>query len=440
MAGTSIDGLVSGLSTSDLISQLMQVESLPKQKLQAKITTHQSTQGALQQINTKLKSLFTAADGLTTADAFTAVKATSSSDAVTATAIAGAATGQLTFKVDELAKAHVVTSEFATAATPVVDLVAGLKITINGTQTPITVAANKNTPQGVADAINAANLAVKAAAVEIGGGKVVLQLTATKTGLVNGLTVDGTLQAVNEATPPQDAEITVGTGAGAYTVKSSTNSFTSLMSGVTLTVSATTPTSDVTVGVTRDVSAIGDKIKAMVDAANFALADISLKSAPDSTTSPLKGNALIRQTASSVLGAVGGGMQTTVGGVTTYTSYSGIGVELDKSGRLTFDKSAFVAAFEKDPTGTQALVKDGLAKALKDVADTATNSTTGTLTQILKTGETYERRLNAEVTNWDSRLALRKQALQRQFSGLEVALSKMKQQSSWLAGQIASLG
>ena len=40
---------------------------------------------------------------------------------------------------------------------------------------------------------------------------------------------------------------------------------------------------------------------------------------------------------------------------------------------------------------------------------------------------------------WDVRLDLRKTALQRQFSGLEVALGKMQQQSSWLAGQLAGL-
>ena len=47
--------------------------------------------------------------------------------------------------------------------------------------------------------------------------------------------------------------------------------------------------------------------------------------------------------------------------------------------------------------------------------------------------------LNDQVSAWDIRLDLRKATLQRQFSGLEVALSKMQQQSSWLAGQLASL-
>ena len=40
---------------------------------------------------------------------------------------------------------------------------------------------------------------------------------------------------------------------------------------------------------------------------------------------------------------------------------------------------------------------------------------------------------------WDTRLELRRSGLEKQFSNLEVALGKMKQQSSWLAGQLAGL-
>jgi flagellar hook-associated protein 2 len=47
--------------------------------------------------------------------------------------------------------------------------------------------------------------------------------------------------------------------------------------------------------------------------------------------------------------------------------------------------------------------------------------------------------LNDQVSAWDVRLDQRKIALQRQFTNLEVAMGKMKQQSSWLAGQLANL-
>jgi flagellar hook-associated protein 2 len=47
--------------------------------------------------------------------------------------------------------------------------------------------------------------------------------------------------------------------------------------------------------------------------------------------------------------------------------------------------------------------------------------------------------LNDQVEAWDARLATRRSALQRQYSALEVALGKLKDQQSWLSGQLAGL-
>ena len=107
--GSSVDGLVSGLSTSQLISQLMQAESAPQQRLKDKVTAENTALTAYQTVNTKLSSLKTAADALTSLSSWTAVKATSSSDAVVVTAAAGASAGDLTFNVTKVAKASVVT-------------------------------------------------------------------------------------------------------------------------------------------------------------------------------------------------------------------------------------------------------------------------------------------------------------------------------------------
>lgn len=438
--GSTIDGLASGLNTSDLISQLMQVEAIPQQKLKAKVGSQTVLQGALQSINTKMKSLLTAGEALTKPEAFSIAKATSSSDAVTATAGATSTTGQLTFAVEKLAKAQVSTAKYAAADTPAIDTTIGLSIKIgSGADVPITVAADKNTPQGIADAINAAGLDVKAVAVDTGSG-LVLQLTSAKTGTASGFTVTGLTVADNVISAADDAKINVGPpgNPGSYSVTSASNSFTKLIPGVTLT--ATKVAAEVTVGVTRDVDGIAGKIQALIDTANGALSDISSKSQSSVASAPLKGNFLVRQAATSILSSVGAGYTSTVDGVSTQSSFATAGVQLDKTGRLTFDRAAFTTAYAKDPVGVQKMVTEGLATALKGVADSASNVNTGTITQVLKNGESYTKRLNDEINGWDNRLQLRQKALQRQYSGLEVALSKMKSQSSWLSGQIASLG
>jgi flagellar hook-associated protein 2 len=418
----------------------MQVESIPKQKLQEKVSNNKLLQTSLQQVNTKLKSIFNAADALTKPETYTLTSAKSSSTGVAASAASGAATGQLTFDVTSLAKAHVVTASFANATTPAVDTAVGLSISINGAA-PVAVAVDptKNTPQGIAEAINAAGLDVKAAAVDTGSGTI-LQFTSTKTGTANQFTVGGLTSGPQIATQAADASLHVGgTNPGAYTVTSSTNTFSNMMSGVTMTVSKLE--SDVTVSINQDVNGIANKIQSMVDAANTALADISLKSATGSTSAPLKGNALVRQTASSILSAVSAGQATTDGaGNTSYQTFAAAGIQLDKTGKLTFNRDTFIAAYNKDPATTQSLVQTGVATNLKALADGACNETTGTITQILATGASYETQLNTEIEGWDRRLDLRQTALQKQFTGLEVALGKMKNQSSWLSGQLAGLG
>src|SRR3954447_21996047 len=99
----SIDGLVSGMNTTDLVNQLMQAEALPQTMLKNKVTTQNKVVTAYQNINTKMAALATAAKALGGADAWGAMKATSSSDAAVVTARAGASSGSLSFKVESVA-------------------------------------------------------------------------------------------------------------------------------------------------------------------------------------------------------------------------------------------------------------------------------------------------------------------------------------------------
>ena len=75
MSGTtSISGLVSGLDTTSIISQLMQLEAAPQTLLKNKQATESSTVSALQTLNTKIASLATAATTASDADSWKASK------------------------------------------------------------------------------------------------------------------------------------------------------------------------------------------------------------------------------------------------------------------------------------------------------------------------------------------------------------------------------
>ena len=67
MSGFAVDGLVSGLDTTKLVSQLMQLERIPQQRLQATLRNQTSSVTAYQGIATRLKAVETAAAALTRA-------------------------------------------------------------------------------------------------------------------------------------------------------------------------------------------------------------------------------------------------------------------------------------------------------------------------------------------------------------------------------------
>jgi flagellar hook-associated protein 2 len=304
-----------------------------------------------------------------------------------------------------------------------------------------------DTAAGAAAAINARSIGVRAGVVNTDSGPL-LQLTATSTGTAAAFTVDGSVAAPNIVTAAADAQIAVGDPAnGGYTMSSGTNTFTGVLPGTTVTVAAVQ--AGVTVSVVRDTGQIADKIQSLVDATNAALAEIGNQTAYDAsskTAKPLAGNFAVQQLQQRLLSAVSNGD-------TGYGSFAQLGVSLDKSGQLSFDRSAFLTAYAADPDTVQATVTrsipdpdhpgktklTGLAGTLGTVATSATDTTTGSLTLAIQSRNDAVRSLNNEIDDWDVRLKTRQQDLQRQYASLEVALGKLKDQSSWLSGQIATL-
>jgi flagellar hook-associated protein 2 len=87
----------------------------------------------------------------------------------------------------------------------------------------------------------------------------------------------------------------------------------------------------------------------------------------------------------------------------------------------------------------QDAIQNGLATTYDTQAKGATNSVDGSLTVAIQGRDARVKDLTDQIADWDVRLQTKKEALQKQFADLEVALGKLKDQSSWLSGQIASL-
>ncbi len=100
---TSSIGLVSGINTSDIIDQLITLESKPKDLIQARIDSVKSQKDAYTGLAGQLTTLKTSATSLKKPSFFEAATANSSDeDVVTATASNGAAVGSFQFQVARL--------------------------------------------------------------------------------------------------------------------------------------------------------------------------------------------------------------------------------------------------------------------------------------------------------------------------------------------------
>src|SRR5664279_4983405 len=251
--GLAVDGLVSGLDTTSLINSLMQLEALPQTILKKKVSGSQAMISALQGLNTKIASLASLATDTAKPAALDLYKATSNSANVSATATAGASAGQVNIVVNTLAQAQVVVSAAMAAwpdDPPVLTIVGS-----DGTHTQISAASTSL--DDVVLAINGASTGtgVTAMKVSTGNGQFRLQFTATETGAAGAFDIyRGTSAAVTGGTATnlladpdaalvttaQDAEVTLWAGTpAAQIIKSATNTFTDLLPGVAVTVSAT---------------------------------------------------------------------------------------------------------------------------------------------------------------------------------------------------------
>src|SRR5699024_9739791 len=108
-------------------------------------------------------------------------------------------------------------------------------------------------------------------------------------------------------------------------------------------------------------------------------------------------------------------------------SPSSAGIVISRDGTFTFDESAFTAAFAKDPAAVERLLT-GVATNVKTAADTASDKSTGTLTQKIQSSQSVSKDLAERIADWDDRLVMRRTTLQKSFTAMEVALSALSAQ------------
>lgn len=445
MGGLSIDGLVTGLDTAGIIRQLLEVERAPANRLQSQKSSLQKIIDAYRELNTKFTSVRDAADDLTSAVDWQEKFAFSSDEAVVSAKVTGTPTsGSLTFDVTSLAATHTVISGSSFASTDT-NIAGGNDFTING----VTITAadyGTGTMTEVVNAINNADAGVTANAVQTSPGQYRLQVTSKTGGADGAFTVDGAgfdtaMGGFGVVDQGADASITVGTGPGAYTVTSSTNTFADVMPGLSFTANAL---GKATVTVQADSEAIADKVEDLVTKMNDVVSYIATRSKYDADKNT-KGLFVGKSLPIDLRNDLTNALIDPVSGSSLVGA--SVGIETDRNGKISFDREKFLEAYESDPAAVEAFFSangagtadDGIAERASVLAEAVTRLNTGRIANAISSQESRIDTIDDRLASWDIRLELRETALRRQFSNLETTLGRLQQQGQWLNGQLAGL-
>ncbi len=354
----NVGGLLSGLDTNGIVSQLMQLERQPVFQLQRRQSDYETKNRTWDQIATKLNAVQDKLDALKLPSDWQKFASASSSntDAVTVSTSGSAAIGAASFTVDRLATTHQMASSGAfTSASDTVGA-GDFTITVDGQDHTITTTASTTASQLINEIKNL-DAGVSASLLFTGTGTAKLVLRADESGgdaAFSATTDVGSLGSFGIVEQGVDAQLTVGSGAGALVVERSSNVIDDFIDGATITLKATTSQA-VDISVARDAEAASKAVKELVDSLNAAISTVATATkagGEDATGGPLALDSTARNLGlklRSVLSSVVSDLDS------DYRTASSVGISLTREGSYTLDSAKLTEALGKDFEAVAAL-------------------------------------------------------------------------------------
>jgi flagellar hook-associated protein 2 len=448
MAQIPLGGLATGLDTNALISQLIAVERRPITLLETRKVKLQTQSAAYLDLNTKLAAFKSGADLLKDPATFFVRSVASSTDTVaTATAAPGTTRGTYTLTATALAKGSIAAAANTKSSLPsTVATATGVfefKLGASGTVVSVPVTAATTLEQLVKD-INDKNAGVRASAVNTGtvaSPAWKLNMTSNATGASNNIVIvtDNTTLAIANTQTATDAGFSI-TGLGSFT--RSTNTFSDVLDGVTITLKAASGSTDLVVD--YDKSATQSRINSLLDSYNAVIKAIDSQSAVkrnsdgSNTTGVFTGDAVARliraklktQMATVFTGSIG--------------SLADLGVTTATDGTLSLNATKFQKALTDDASAVSAVIagtntRDGIADLIASTLDTATKALTGTIALRRDGISTAIKSLDSQIRAGLNRLATTEGALRARFVALEQTVARIQATGSSLLAQLSRL-
>ena len=444
----------------------MSIEMRPEQLMQLHQATEVARLQTLQSIQTQLQTLQSTTDALMNPSLWANAQAVSSTDTAHVTAsytagAVGAAPGGYTIGVTQLARAQVVTQTGGIASAAADDT---LSIAVGGGAAVNVAITAGDTLQNIVDKINATSGVGVFASLTNG----VISLAGQTTGAANTIAVtsSGTLAAdlnFSQTQAPLDANYTLN---GVAQAPSASNTITNAISGVTLTLlGVTSSDASITVGspavntnaVQTTIQSFVDAYNATIDLVNGQLTTQNVanpQTLTDATTGVLFGDPSLTQLMSSMREAVAdmfSGQPASLStlaqaGISTGAATgSGVLNQDSLNGKLTLDPTALTAALTSNPAGVKALFtnqtgsysSEGMVQRFNGILDSYL-APTGVMATRISSEQSLIDMYGSEITDMNTRLAMRQQQLQQQFTNMEVLLGQSQATASYLGQQTST--
>jgi len=451
MASVSSLGIGTGVDLQNMLTKILAAERAPISRIDAQISSAKSKISVYGTLNSKLDSFKNAAETWQFPSRLSAVSASSSETSVlSASANFNASVGSYTMEVTQLASPQKSYSDAYAAGTTFTG--GSIEISVGGAS-PVSITIDTDsTLSQVGARINSAKAGITATVVTTADGSQRMILTGDKTGADNSFTLTSTATPSSgqplAIAPLTDAEITLANTADGLMrssakdanmkidgieVTSSTNTFTTAIQGLTLTV-ASLGTSNITVK--TDTAKIASAVQAFVDGYNEVAKVIKSNSNYDAATKTgqaLSGDSAARSVLS-ILGSVRTSIPAELSGANLKALHE-IGISIQQSGELKLDSAKLEKAINETPNDVTNLMQ-AFGKEFSG-AITNLQGSNGTIGFRVKSLNDSVSRFNLSKENMEARIELVEKRYRAQFTALDKYVNSMQTTSGYLGQQLA---
>lgn len=464
MASITAAGSGSGLDIDSIVKGLTDAErKLTDKRNTARETELKANISAYDAFKASLTDLQKGLSGLTTMREVSARTATSDAPTVfTASAGTAAALASADIQVEQLAQSHKLTSGgFANPGTVVGT--GKMTLSMNGKSFSIDIKnAENDSLTKIRDSINSAanNPGIKATILTVadpdnpGSTQAKLMLTSEKTGAANAITIDvedddgnntdksglsqlvykpGVAENLSQVTAAQDAKIFVD----GFAATSSTNTFSGVIEGVSITAVSADPGKSHSLNVSVDKGALKTKIQAFAATYNTYLKGYHYLT--DYDTSKKEGGLL---TGDSLARSVANAFNRTLSTANTkdtgdFKALADIGITRSRTGEITVDDTKLSAALDSDFDAVANLVAgdNGVLKSFNKAIDDVTG-VDGSIAKREKTVNGQLDDLHKQMDNFETRMTAFTDRIRKQFTNMDIIVAQFKNTGDFLTQQL----